>query len=209
VRARPHELARVGIGAHRSEYPTPASRARPTAQTPTAPAPPWTRSVRPATGPAALNRSMPVMPVCRGKAPCSNGTPSGKGTACEEGTTTYSAGCRTRDRTAPRSTTRARRFAARDALPNAVDGPRSIAVGNHARERHAVAESVLSLLDVTRIDSGAATRIRTSPGSGSGRAACRHETCRAGPCFSYHAAFIQLDPYAGLFPREIPHVLGM
>src|SRR2546428_11294491 len=43
---------------------------------------------------------------------------------------------------------------ARDALPDAVDGPRSIAVGNHARERHAVAESVLSLLNVTRIDSG-------------------------------------------------------
>src|SRR6266480_3718192 len=43
---------------------------------------------------------------------------------------------------------------ARDALPDAVDGPRSIAVGNHARERHAVAESVLTLLDVTRIDSG-------------------------------------------------------
>src|SRR5947208_16810387 len=41
-----------------------------------------------------------------------------------------------------------------DALPNAVDGPRPIAVGNHARERHAVAESVLSLLNVTRIDSG-------------------------------------------------------
>src|SRR3989442_15115354 len=43
---------------------------------------------------------------------------------------------------------------ARDALPDAVDGPRSIAVGNHARERHAVAESVLPLLNVTRIDSG-------------------------------------------------------
>src|SRR2546426_5276469 len=43
---------------------------------------------------------------------------------------------------------------ARDALPNAVDGARSIAVGNHARVRPAVAESVLSLLDVTRIDSG-------------------------------------------------------
>src|SRR5205823_10359605 len=43
---------------------------------------------------------------------------------------------------------------ARDALPDAVDGPRSIAVGNHARGRHAVAESVLTLLNVTRIDSG-------------------------------------------------------
>ena len=87
-------------------------------------------------------------------APCSKETPSGSGTACDAGTTVYSGRAERPVRLRAVAPDASADPVGGHAFSDEVDVSRTVAVRDHARIRHAVAEGGLSLLDVAGIDAG-------------------------------------------------------
>ena len=125
-------------------------------------------------------------------APCSNGTSTERGTACAPGTTTYSAAVPNgRYRCAPKHHTRSPIRESGTPSPTASIVPAPSLCGTTLGKGIPTLKTSWRFLTSPGLMPEAAIRMRTSPGSGRGSGISpTTSTSAAGPCFSYHAAFI-------------------